>query len=98
MAPPHRAIGRLSLRSIVTPFVLVLATIVVWHVARSHITDYDRGPVNAVLNRANIQARLWEHVKLVVASTLIAIAVGIPSGIAMTRRNLRRATKPLLWF
>jgi len=96
--PPRRRLGRLSVRTAVTPFLLVVATILVWKYAQSKVTDFDRGQVNAVLNRRVVQARLWEHVKLSVASTLLAIAVALPAGIAMTRGGLRRLTKPLLWF
>ena len=96
--PRRRLLGRVSVRSVVTPFVLILAAAVVWKVARSRITDYDRDQVDAVLNRTFIQARLWEHVKLSVASTLLAIAVALPAGIAMTRGSLRQLTRPLLWI
>jgi len=97
-APPRRRLGRLSVRTVVTPFVLVVAAVAVWKLAESRITEFDRDQVRSVLNRSFIQARLWEHVKLSAASTALATAVAIPAGVAMTRGGLRRMTKPLLWF
>lgn len=93
-----RLLGRLSVRTIVTPFLLAIAAVAVWKLAESRITDFDRLQVQSVLNREFMQARLGEHVRLSAFSTLLAGAVAIPAGIAMTRSGFRRATKPLLWI
>ena len=49
--------GRVSIRTAVTPVLLVVATVVVWAYARSLITDFDRAQVDTILNRSFIQAR-----------------------------------------
>jgi osmoprotectant transport system permease protein len=90
--------GRLSIRTAVTPIVLVVASVVVWKFARSRITDFDRAQVNSVLNRSFMQARIWEHIKLSFVSTALAVAIAVPSGILMTRGKQRRLGTPLLWF
>ncbi len=46
--------------------------------------------------RSEILALTGEHVLLVVVSTLLAVAVGVPLGIALTRRP--RLAKPVLGF
>ncbi len=88
-----RLLGRLSVRTIVTPFLLVIAAVAVWKLAESRITDFDRLQVQSVLNREFMQARLGEHVRLSAFSTLLAGAVAIPAGIAMTRSGFR----PFTW-
>lgn len=90
--------GRLSIRTAVTPLLLVVASAAVWSFARSRITDFDRAQVDSILNRSFIQARIWEHAKLSAVSTLLAVAVAVPAGIVMTRGRLRRLGTPLLWF
>lgn len=90
--------GRLSVRTAVTPVGLVVASVAVWFLAQSKITSADRSQVDAILNRSFLQARLWEHAKLSTVSTLLAVAVAVPSGIIMTRPRLRRLGTPLLWF
>ena len=98
MAPTRRVFGKLRLRTVITPLVLVVATIAVWAYARAQITDFDRAQVNSILNREFIQGRIIEHIKLSVLSTVLAAAIGIPSGIAITRKAIGRASRPLLWF
>lgn len=90
--------GRLSVRTAVTPVLLVVASVVTWKFARSRITDFDRAQVDTILNRSFMQARLYEHAKLSFFSTLLAVAVAVPSGILLTRGKVRRLGTPLLWF
>jgi osmoprotectant transport system permease protein len=46
--------------------------------------------------RAEILALTGEHIVLVLLSTLIAVAIGVPLGVALTRRP--RLAKPILGF
>jgi osmoprotectant transport system permease protein len=46
--------------------------------------------------RAEILALTGEHVLLVLASTLLAVAIGVPLGVALTRRP--RLARPVLGF
>ena len=46
--------------------------------------------------RAEILALTGEHVVLVLASTLLAVAIGVPLGVALTRRP--RLARPVLGF
>jgi osmoprotectant transport system permease protein len=98
LQPSRRVLGRLRLRTLVTPFVLVIASIAVWYLAQSRITDFDRDQVNTILNREFMQARLMEHIRLSALSTVLAAAVGIPSGILITRAAVGRVSRPLLWL
>jgi osmoprotectant transport system permease protein len=98
VAPTRRILGRLRLRTVITPVILVIATFAVWAYARSKITDFDRAQVNSILNREFMQERAIEHVKLSALSTVLAMAIGIPAGIAITRRAIGRASRPFLWF
>lgn len=48
------------------------------------------------INRQIITQRLIEHVELVVASTVLVIAIAIPLGVLLTRPRLRAFAAPLL--
>ncbi|MBI2708221.1 MAG: ABC transporter permease [Actinobacteria bacterium] len=89
--------GRLSLRVLVTPLALALAGVAVWSVSQSETTDFDRAQVGALLNRAFIQARLAEHVRLSTASSGLALLVALPAGVALTRGRAARFAQPLVW-
>jgi len=90
--------GRVSIRTAITPVLLIVAAVGVWAFARSKITDFDRAQVDTILNRRFMQERIWEHVKLSTISTALAVAVAVPAGILITRGRLRRLGTPLLWF
>src|SRR5689334_9948273 len=94
LAPKRRVFGKLRLRTVITPLILIVATIAVWAYARAQITDFDRAQVNSILNREFIQARLVEHIRLSALSTVLAAAIGIPSGIAISRKEIGRASRP----
>lgn len=98
VVPRRRVLGKLRLRTVLTPVFLVIASIAIWYLAQSKITDFDRAQVNSLLNREFMQERIIEHIKLSTLSTVLATAIGIPSGIAITRKAIGRASRPLLWL
>ena len=85
---PRRRLGRLSVRTVVTPFVPAVAAVLAWRLAQSRITDNDRAQVGAILNCHVLQARLWEHVNLSAASTGLAMAVDNTVSMVSLLRNM----------
>ncbi|HEY3240870.1 MAG TPA: ABC transporter permease, partial [Acidimicrobiia bacterium] len=51
----------------------------------------------AVLAGSNLSARAGEHARLSLVSTVLAVAVAVPVGVAATRRRLRRLRAPALF-
>ena len=85
-----RGAGRL----IAVPLILAAATAgVLWWVRSA---DLDAAEA-AVLRGGNLGARAWEHLKMSAVSTALAAVVAIPTGVALTRRRLAAATKPVLF-
>jgi osmoprotectant transport system permease protein len=73
-------------------FVVAAAAVVAW----GHGGDPQPGEA-AVLAGSNLWARAGEHVRLSLVSTLLAVAVALPVGVAATRRRLRSLRAPALF-
>jgi osmoprotectant transport system permease protein len=59
----------------------------------------DAGPGGAaILARSNLLARAGEHARLSFVSTVLAVAVAVPVGVAATRPRLRRLRAPALFL
>jgi osmoprotectant transport system permease protein len=60
------------------------------------VTDFDRLQVDAIMTRAYLSLRLAEHIRLSVTSTLLALLVGLPAGVLLTRGRGRRLSAPVV--
>ena len=83
-----------SLRLVLTPLLLALATVgvVVW--AQHGAAGVEAG----ALATASLTRRVREHVGLCAVSTVLAVAAAVPAGVAATRPGWRRAGSALLFL
>jgi osmoprotectant transport system permease protein len=75
------------------PILLVAAAALVIAWAQGGATGAEVG----VLETGNLTRRLREHLALSAVSTILAVAVAVPAGIAATRPGLRRSAPPVLF-
>ncbi|WP_166346343.1 ABC transporter permease [Phytoactinopolyspora limicola] len=91
---PPRRLRHLSLADvIVTPAVLlaVLAALMVYLNSRE-LDDIEQRSINW----PTISRLLVEHIQLVAVSSLLVIAIAVPTGVLLTRPALRHASGPIL--
>jgi osmoprotectant transport system permease protein len=71
------------------PILLALATLALY----LYVNGLELDTIEQrVINRPNVQARLWEHVYLSLAATGLVIAIAVPLGVTLTRTWARRFT------
>ena len=76
---------------------LVAAALVLGTLAYIRTADLDSIEARALTTEI-LLARLWEHVVLVVVSTVVVIAIGVPLGILLSRPWARLFRAPVLAF
>ena len=82
-----------TMRLVATPVALAAAAVAVvaWAQHGADVAEL------AVLRTGRLWVRTREHVALCAVSTVLAVAVAVPAGVAATRPRLRRLAPPLLF-
>ncbi|WP_439675212.1 ABC transporter permease [Embleya sp. MST-111070] len=72
---------------VVMPVFLALVLLALW----LWISHQDLDPIERItLAWSNVRRRIVEHIRLTVLSTVLVLAIAIPLGVALTRRQARR--------
>lgn len=73
----------------------IAAALAIGQLAWVRTADLDSIEERSLTNDA-VLSNLWEHVQLVVISTAVVVAIGIPLGILLSRRAARHLRAPVL--
>jgi len=89
----RRTAWELVRRNLALPIVLVVALLALYvYLNGQHLDEIER----RLINRHEILTLLWQHVRMVVVSSMLVILIAVPLGVLLTRRGVGWIASPLL--